>query len=339
MEHEKMLAYFLIGMIATFGITVAILKKLIPYLKGKKIGQKILDIGPRWQKNKEGTPTMGGLAFIIASVIVISFLIGFAVLKKDVSDASVLIICFAYALINGLIGIVDDYAKLFKKQNQGLSAGAKYFLQLVATAIFLLVLGVFNKFSTVLYIPYFNIEFDFGWTYYVICAILMTGIVNSVNLTDGIDGLASGVTFVVASFFAVVSFVLASCEGVIFSSVIIGAAVGFLFYNFYPARVFMGDTGSLFFGGAVVGLGFVLGNPLITVIVGIIYILEAVSDIIQVGCFKITKKIYGQGKRVFKMAPFHHHLELCGWSENRIVITFSLVTALFGVIAYFGMGI
>ncbi len=339
MEFEKMLAYFLIGSVTTFGITVAILKKLIPYLKGKKIGQIILDIGPRWQKNKEGTPTMGGLAFIIAGTLVFTFLIVFAALKSELNDAGVLILSFAFAIINGLIGVIDDYAKLFKKQNQGLSAGAKYLLQFIAAAGFIVLLGLIKDFSTVLYIPYIGIEFDFGWTYYPLCVILITGVVNSVNLTDGIDGLASGVTFVVAGFFAVVSFVLASCAGVIYSAVIIGAAVGFLFYNFYPARVFMGDTGSLFFGGAVVGLGFVVGNPLIVAVTGIIYIVEAVSVMLQVGYFKITKKIYGEGRRIFKMSPYHHHLELCGWSENRIVITFAVITALFSALAYFGMGI
>lgn len=336
MEFKDLIVYFIIGTTVTFGITVYILRRLIPYLKSKKLGQKILDIGPRWHKNKEGTPVMGGLAFIIATTIVFALLILFAGIKDSI-NVKMPILCFAYALLNGLIGIIDDYTKLFKKQNQGLSAGAKYLMQFFVAVAFVLAVAYLKDFDTRLYIPFVKKTIDFGFFYYIISIIVLTGVVNAVNLTDGLDGLASGVTFVVSSFFAVMGFAMQSCGEVVFSSLMIGAAIGFLFYNYYPARIFMGDTGSLFFGGAVMGMAYIIDMPLIILVVGIIYIMEALSVVIQVSVFKITKLLTGEGKRMFKMAPFHHHLEKCGNSELGIFYSFAVITVLFSVIAYFAV--
>ena len=186
--------------------------------------------------------------------------------------------------------------------------------------------------SETLYIPYVGVELDLGIFYYILSILLITGIINSVNLTDGIDGLASTVTLAVAAFFSVAAFSLSALPEAIVAAITLGCCLGFLVYNFYPARVFMGDTGSLFLGGLVIGMAYMISNPLIIVIVGIIYIIEALSVMIQVTYFKLT-----HGKRFFKMAPIHHHFEKCGWSELKIVGVFALVTVIAGAAAYFGL--
>ncbi|MBQ8741878.1 MAG: phospho-N-acetylmuramoyl-pentapeptide-transferase [Clostridia bacterium] len=327
-----MLVCFLISLVASFALTVLFSRVLIPKLKSLKVGQKILDIGPRWHKNKEGTPTMGGIAFIAANIIVFTILtVVLAVAKKDI-DFAKLIICFAFAISNAVIGIIDDRAKIFKKQNQGLTAPQKYLLQLVSAALFLFFMAINGSVSTALYIPFVGKTLELGWFYYVFSLVLITGIVNSVNLTDGLDGLASSVTFVVGGFFALAAFVCGVFELSLMSGLVIGAVLGFLVYNFYPARVFMGDTGSLYLGGAVVAMAYLLDNPAILFTVGIIYIIESFSVILQVGYFKIT-----HGKRLFKMAPIHHHFEKCGWSEIKVVFVFSIITLVFCAISWFGL--
>ncbi|MBE6564973.1 MAG: phospho-N-acetylmuramoyl-pentapeptide-transferase [Ruminococcaceae bacterium] len=320
-----MMTAFLVSMILTLALTAAIERFLIPKLKSIGMGQKILDIGPRWHKNKEGTPTMGGLGFMAAATVVfVPFLLLFWG-----EESLPLVLAFAYALVNGAIGFVDDYTKFVKKQNEGLTAGQKYLLQLLAAALYLGGLTALGRFQTALVLPFFGVEIEFGIAAYVIALLLLTGMVNSVNLTDGVDGLASSVTFVVSAFYAVAAFALGNGSLALLSGIGIGCCVGFLVYNFYPARVFMGDTGSLFLGGLVCGMAFLSGSPLMLLVIGIVYLIESASVILQVGCYKLTKK------RIFKMAPIHHHFEKCGWNEIRIVVVFSLVTFLFGVIAYF----
>lgn len=328
----ELLCYFVICAISVFALTVVGLRIAIPILKSKKMGQKILDIGPRWHKGKEGTPTMGGLVFIGATLAVFAVTSVVAVFVGSEYEWRKPVICLVFAALNGVIGIADDLTKFAKKQNRGLSAAQKYLLQLGLAGVFLFVMKISGYISTAVYIPFFDKSIELGWFYYVFALILITGIVNSVNLTDGIDGLCATVTFVVGSFFAVAAFRLGSLSEVIVSALIIGATLGFLIYNAYPAKVFMGDTGSLFLGGLVVAMAFVIDNPLILVLVGIIYVCESMSDILQVGYFKLT-----HGKRLFKMAPIHHHFERCGWSENKIVFVFSAVTAVFCLIAYFGL--
>ncbi len=332
MSKLEMVCYFAISAVAVFALTVVILRFLIPKLKSIKMGQKILDIGPRWHKSKEGTPTMGGISFISASLITLAGVLIFAWIADVPMEWEKLLICLGFAFVNGVIGFLDDFAKFFKKQNKGLSAGQKYLLQLLAAGGFLAGLKFTGGLTTVLTIPFAGWQWDLGWFYYVFMLILITGVVNSVNLTDGIDGLCSSVTFVAAAFFAVVAFYLSSLSTAITSALVIGGTLGFLVYNFHPAKIFMGDTGSLFLGGMVVALSVLIDQPLLLFLVGIVYICESFSDIIQVGYFKLT-----HGKRFFKMAPIHHHFEQCGWSENQIVFRFSLVTLIGAVLSFVGL--
>lgn len=325
---------FIVTVLFTFVLTAAILRFLIPVLATAKMGQKILDIGPRWHKSKEGTPTMGGIAFIVASVF--AFAVFFIAARNNIEAQEFLcaLNITVYAIVNAMIGFIDDMAKMRKKQNEGLTPLAKYTLQSIFAVLFLLSLHFTVGLNTTLYIPYFNVEYDLGFFYYVLAYFLLCGVVNSVNLTDGIDGLASSVVLTVGLFFAFCSFtVLESPTVSFFAAVLVGSSIGFLIYNIHPAKVFMGDTGSLFFGALVVGMSFLINNILLVLVYGFVFICEAASDVLQVAYFKLTG-----GKRLFKMAPLHHHFERCGWGEMKIVYTFGLVNAIFCVIAFFGLG-
>ena len=329
---ERMLIEFFALTLGVFFVTWLILRKLIPVLKSRKIGQKIYDIGPRWHKGKEGTPIMGGLGFIIATVIGIAVISGVYIYYGRAIELLGVWMTLALALLNGLIGFFDDYTKLIKKQNQGFLAWQKLLLQLLVSAAYLWAMSACGFIDTALEIPYFDIELELGIFYYFFAILFISGMVNSVNLTDGIDGLCSSVSAVVGAFFAVVAFIWLIPELAIFPATIIGGTIGFLMYNFYPAKIFMGDTGSLYLGGAVVGMAFLINEPLIIMVAGIIYLVEVASVILQVGYFKIT-----HGKRIFKMAPIHHHFEKCGWSEVKIVGVFTLITAIACVLAYLGL--
>ncbi|MBE6587924.1 MAG: phospho-N-acetylmuramoyl-pentapeptide-transferase [Ruminococcaceae bacterium] len=321
--------------ILAFVLTAVISHFLIPVLASRKMGQKILEIGPRWHKSKEGTPTMGGIAFLITTLILGIALCVYLIVSKGIAEAAPFIMTVALALASGLIGIIDDSAKLRKAQNEGLTAAQKFLLQLLIGGLYLLGMSFFGGLTTKLFIPYFGVTLDLGIFYYVVALLLIVGIMNAVNLTDGIDGLASSITAVVGIFFALAAFLAGGSVNVplsFTSAIMIGLCLGFLVYNFYPARVFMGDTGSLFLGGLAVGSAFLLNNPLIIVVCGFVYICETASVMLQVGYFKIT-----HGKRLFKMAPIHHHFEKCGWSEIKIVAVFSTVTAILCVAAWFGL--
>ncbi len=325
--------YYIITLLLSFVLTAAAARILIPKLKSLKMGQKILDIGPRWHKSKEGTPTMGGLSFIFASIPVVLIAGSYGFFTYDGNEtASMLLLTLAMAYLNGLIGFLDDYVKFVKKQNEGLRAGQKYFLQLIVAGGYLLSMELLGYLDTAIYIPYADIMVELGIVYYIIALVLLTGIVNSVNLTDGIDGLSSTVTFFVAAFFSVAGFIFGAWETVFLSAMTAGACLGFLVYNFYPARIFMGDTGSLFLGGLVVGMAFMINNPAIILVAGFIYIVESASVMIQVAYFKMTR-----GKRFFKMAPIHHHFEKCGWSELKIVGLSGAITVFMCVVAFFGL--
>ena len=312
---------FLISFISVFLVTVLLLKWLIPVLKSKKVGQKILEIGPRWHKSKEGTPTMGGVAFILAILIVMSGVSVYSFVKGKNERLIPLALTLGLAVINGLVGYIDDRCKLLKKENEGLKAYQKFTLQFIAAVLYLFAMNRTGYIDTSLHIPFTRFELELGWFYYVFAVFLITGMVNGVNLTDGIDGLASGVTFVVGGFFAVYSFFFEFEALSLVSASILGGTLGFLVYNFNPARIFMGDTGSLFLGGIVTGCAFMINDPLIIVLCGIVYIIEAASVMIQVGVYKLTRK------RVFRMAPIHHHYEKGGWSERKIFFVFCALTA------------
>ena len=322
-----MTVYYLLSLLLTLTSTAVILRFLIPYLKSRKMGQKILDIGPRWHKSKEGTPTMGGLSFLLALTVVCGVLLAVLAFSGERDNLPAVILTLLFALLNGLIGVIDDRTKFSKGKNEGLLSWQKYLLQLVVCILYLYGMHHFGYLSTDLYLPFLQVTLPLGPFFYPVAVLLITGVVNSVNLTDGIDGLAASETAVVAAFFSVTAFVCGSLSLGIVAGATVGACLGFLVYNFYPARVFMGDTGSLFLGALVVGMAFMSGRPMLIVIVGFMYLLEAISDILQVAFFKLT-----HGKRLFKMAPIHHHFEKCGWSEVKIVSVFTALTLLLSAI-------
>ena len=317
--------------VVSFLLSTVLTYLIIPILKGKKAGQKILEIGPRWHKSKEGTPTMGGIAFIMAMLLT---LLGMAIYYGFHGLQSLLIplaLTVALAVLNGMIGFVDDFCKLMKKQNQGLKPHQKSLLQVLTAILYLVALRMLGYADTTLHIPFTELHVELGLVWYVFAVFVIVGMVNSVNLTDGIDGLAGSVTLVVACFFGLVGMNVLYPSLTLLSGVLVGGILGFLVFNFHPARVFMGDTGSLFLGGAVTGAAFMLNEPIIILIVGGVYVLEAVSVILQVGSFKL------RNKRIFKMAPIHHHFEKSGWSEWTIVIVFSLVTVALCAVAALGL--
>ena len=323
--------------VSTFIISAAVGKKLIPFLHRLHYGQTILDDGPSWHKKKQGTPTMGGIMMIIAffavtlvcAVLYFCFGIGAdnvneAIFPRDkvhLFAGLIMALCFA------AIGFADDYIKVVKKRNLGLTAKQKLVLQFASAALYLGILAA-GGYTTQTIIPFVGYV-DLGFFYYIIAAVLIVGTVNAVNLNDGIDGLCGSVTFFAALGFMVIAAML-GYNGVTFeSAALAGACLGFLVWNFNPAKVFMGDTGSLFLGGALCALAFALQAPILLIPIGMCYYIEMFSIMLQVSYFKIT-----HGKRLFKMSPIHHHFELCGWSEKKIVLVFGLISAVLAVIAF-----
>ena len=309
-------------------ITLAIGPAVINYLRKMKFGQKILEIGPKWHMNKQNIPTMGGFMFIIgiaAAVIIGNIVMG----EISVSSLAVLGLAVAY----GAVGLVDDYAKIKKKENAGLTPKQKLVLQILVAGVFILVLFLGSSGLPQLWIPFTGISFSWPWPLYIVfAAFVIVGADNAVNLTDGIDGLASGVTLPVMVFFAVTAWMWGKTTLALLPAAMAGGLAGFLVYNFHPAKVFMGDTGSLFLGGMVCGLAFALDMPLVLILVGIIYIMETVSVIMQVTYFKLT-----HGKRIFSMTPIHHHFEMGGWSEEKIFTVFVGITVLMCILAFIGV--
>ena len=321
----------LVTVVSAFLITSVIGMWLIPFLRRLHFGQTILDIGPAWHKSKQGTPTMGGIMFIAG--ITIAILAGWLTLElseQGVADASAAGSFYLWggllmALVFGLIGFLDDYISVVKKQNLGLKAGQKSLAQLLVAVVYLAAQQIFAP-TTSFWLPFIG-DLDIGIFYYPLMLFIIVGTVNAVNLTDGIDGLDASVTMVAAMGFMVIASIAGFSQMNLLAAALAGGCLGFLVWNFHPAKVFMGDTGSLFLGGMVVALAFGLRRPLLLVFIGIVYVVETLSDIIQIGSVKLT------GKRVFKMAPIHHHFEMCGWSEVKIVAVFSAVTALGCLIA------
>ena len=316
------------GMIAAMVVALLIGKPIIQGLRRMKFGQKILEDGPTWHMNKQNTPTMGGLIFIIGMIVPI-----LVCLPAMIADGEYRpLLMLALSLVFAAIGFVDDYTKIKKKQNKGLTAKQKLLLQLAAAALFITVMRVMGYLEPQLIIPFVDITIELPWIVYLLFGIfVIVGADNAVNLTDGIDGLCGSVTAVVAVFFTAL-FTYMDSPARLFSAALLGGLMGFLYFNKYPAKVFMGDTGSLFLGGAVCAMAFACNLPLILIPVGIIYIIETLSDIIQIGYFKLT-----HGKRFFKMAPIHHHFEMCGWSEKKVVAVFSAVTILTCALSYIGI--
>ena len=311
---------FLISLV----VTVLCGRVLIPALRRLKAGQSIKRDGPVWHMSKEGTPTMGGLMFI-AGMLLAVIVTAIPQFRAGNWSAGAML---ALSLIYGAIGFFDDYMKVKHHHNEGLKAGQKFILQLAVAVAFVLLLRYLGFLSPNLYVPFAGVTIPLPEAVYVIfAAFVIVGTVNSVNLTDGVDGLVTGVTLPVAVCFFALAAVWKMESQAIFAAALTAGLIGFLIYNFHPAKVFMGDTGSLALGGFVAGMAYMMQMPLFILIVGIIYLCEIVSVMMQVTYFKAT-----HGKRIFKMTPIHHHFEKCGWSETRIVAVFTAVTAVASLI-------
>ena len=318
----------IIPLLISFAISVVLCPIVIPFLRKLKFGQYVREDGPQSHLKKEGTPTMGGLIILI-SVSVTSMMY-----MED--NPEILPVLFATAGF-GFIGFLDDYIKIVMKRSLGLRAWEKMSLQIVVTGVF-----AYYYLERMQYQPEILIPFTGGfiqgqyiqmpeWVYCIFLFCVMVGTVNGTNFTDGLDGLASSVTLLIAVFFSVAAIGIGSTVAAI-SAAVAGALMGFLLFNVYPASVFMGDTGSLALGGFVASVALVLKMPLFILIVGSVYLIEVLSVILQVGYFKITN-----GKRLFKMAPVHHHFEQCGWSETKVVTVFSVITALLCLVAFIAL--
>lgn len=315
--------------LVSFAISAISGRYLIPFLHKLKYGQTILDIGPSWHKKKQGTPTMGGLMFILGIVVatVVSVIVyatlhgGFGANEKFVFTGLFMALCY------GGIGFIDDYIKVVKKRNLGLTAIQKLVMQFTVVILYLLAMRWLGD-NTDIAVPFVGMV-DLGFFYYIIMALVIVGITNAVNLTDGIDGLDGSITFFVALFMMMIANVLGVFDSnVLFAAAVAGGCLGFLVWNFHPAKVFMGDTGSLFLGGIVCALAFTMDMQLILLLVGLMYLVEMFSVMLQVTYFKLS-----HGKRIFRMSPIHHHFEMGGWSEMKIVVVFSGVTAVCGIVA------
>lgn len=307
-------------------LTGAIGYFLLPVLRALKAGQSIREDGPIWHNYKAGTPMMGGLMFIVSSILC---LLGNLFTMEDFTVFYVLIL----ALCFGFIGFLDDFFKMKYKRNLGLTSIQKALLQMAVSALFLYLLFKQGTMTNHLYIPFANVTITIHPLLYIFFAMfVMVGCVNAVNITDGVDGLSSSVTLPVMVFFVVAAAMKGKLDLALLPASLIGGLIAYLFYNWHPAKVFMGDTGSLFLGGVVCAMAFALDMPLILILVGFVYMMETLSVILQVGYFKLT-----HGKRLFKMSPIHHHFEMCGWKEEKIVLRFAFVSAVMCFIAWLGI--
>lgn len=320
--------------VLSFAIAALLGFVIIPWLRKLNFGQTILDIGPAWHKSKQGTPVMGGLMFIIstvvsfAAVILTDYLLGGNLLVGEIMVAdSVKVKIFAGVLMAlgfGLIGFADDYIKVVKKRNLGLTIKQKSIAQVLVILAYLGAL--FMSGSTYMYIPFAG-NVDLKWFFWIFGMVVIYATVNAVNFTDGVDGLCSSVTVTAAAAFAVYAFLKGILGVSVLASALAGGCLGYLIWNKHPAKVMMGDMGSMFLGGMIVALAYAVDAPLIILFIGLIYVIEMLSDVIQIGYFKAT-----HGKRIFKMAPIHHHFEMCGWKENKVVAVFSVINIIGSVI-------
>ena len=336
---KQMLMNDLLGLVIAFAVTAALGPVFIPWLHKLRFGQEIREEGPKWHQKKSGTPTMGGIMFIAGiGAAIIAYIIILAA-KHNINGTSLkAALVFVIALGFGIIGFIDDYIKVVKKRNLGLTALQKFLMQLVLTAVYVSVLYFTGELKTEIYIPFVKNPVGLPvWLYIPFVMFVSVGVVNAVNLTDGLDGLAASVTVVDGIFFTLVSFVVFAASGIsYFAAALTGGLLAFLIYNKYPAKVFMGDTGSLFLGAAVALMAIGLKMEIFLILVGFVYFAETLSVIMQTSYFKYTKKKYGEGRRIFKMTPIHHHFEMCGWTEKKIVRVFTLVTLLLCLTAWFG---
>lgn len=336
----KFLSITMLSCVIAFALAAMMGKPVIKWLHDLKYGQEIREEGPAWHQKKSGTPTMGGIIFIIAAGIAIIINTIILMLKNNLDGTAMkAIILFVVSLGFGAIGFVDDFIKVVKKRNLGLTAIQKFLLQLAFAAAYVIIMHFMGMLSTDIVIPFVKYTITIPiWLYIPFVMFVVVGTVNAVNLTDGLDGLATSVTVVTALFFGLYAFFNFSQPetGVsVYASAVVGALLGFLIFNKYPAKVFMGDTGSLFLGGAISLMAVDLNMHLYLIIAGFVYFAETLSVILQTTYFKYTKKKYGEGRRIFKMSPIHHHFEMCGWKETKIVAVFTLVTLVLCAISFF----
>ncbi len=328
----------LVAFFISLGVTAISGAIIIPILRRIKAGQSIREVGPKWHMTKQGTPTMGGIIFILGITAAVVFT---GIEKLMDGDFSILFVP-AFAIVFGIIGFIDDFVKVVKKRNLGLTSLQKLILQLSASGAFVALLRYFGFVTPNVYIPFVGVTVPIEWLVYTILALLyVVGFVNAVNLTDGVDGLATGVTLPIAVFFVFLSlqwsgtgfeFGTEAPAGAVFAAALAGGLLGFLIYNFNPAKVFMGDTGSLYLGGAVCGLALMNDAPLLLIPLGAVYLIEIISVIIQVVYFKLSG-----GKRVFKMTPIHHHFEMSGWGEKKLFFVFMGITVVMCVVTWLGV--
>ncbi len=313
---------------------------LVPFLHKIKFGQPIKTVdGPKWHEKKQGTPTMGGFMFIISTVL--TSVAGYWIYRwktgVDTTDKAsfkpfyLMLAVVLFSVAFGVIGFIDDYTKVARKNNDGLTPWQKIAIQLVVSVGFLAAIHFFGDGATSIDLGFWRSP-SLGIFYYILMIPVIIYLTNAVNLTDGVDGLCGSVTFVAMLIFTVCCSILKQNEMTCFTMALAGGCLGFLLWNLNPAKCFMGDTGSMFLGAAVTGMGLILHKHLLLLLVALVYIIEALSVVIQVSYFKYTKKKYGEGRRIFKMTPIHHHFEMSGFSEYKIVITFSLFGIIFGVL-------
>ncbi len=316
-------------MVGSFLLSALLLKLFIPVLRKVKLGQKILEIGPSWHRCKEGTPVLGGLFFLLSTLVAFGV---WALLSGHRPDVRLLPVA-VLSLLSGLVGFVDDYIKLFKKRNKGLTANQKLLLQFFIAAAFLAVRAYCcgGETSVRMFGLFGQERVELSWFYYLLMLFVIVYVINCANLTDGIDGLAGSVATIQCVFFLCVGVFLGETEFNVLCASLAGGLLGFLVFNFHPAKIFMGDTGSLFLGGFVTAMVFAFDAELLLLPICFVWFCEGISDVLQVFWFRVT------GKRLFKMAPIHHHFELCGWSEVRVVFVFSFLSALFCALSYWIM--
>lgn len=317
----KGLVVYLIFFILSFGLTAVLCRVILPVLRKKHAGQYILEIGPSWHLSKAGTPTMGGLSFLLAVLFLSATAAVIWGIGADTRAAFSLLLIAFYALLCGGIGFLDDLAKLRHQKNAGLTAAQKYLLQLLASALFLTAAELLLHLGTAIRLPFSGRWLELSFYYYPLALLFLTGVMNACNLTDGIDGLLSSVILVISCFLFLLGMRAGGEVLSLVGTLLGGAALGFLLWNAHPAKIFMGDTGSLFFGGVLAAAGIVSGEALLFLIFCIMPVWETASVVLQVTFFRLT-----HGKRLFRMAPFHHHLEKCGMTEEAVVGLFSLIT-------------
>ena len=315
---------------ASFGLTALLGRIALPILRAKKAGQPINEYVKSHQV-KAGTPTMGGISFVPAFLISVLSVVAYLAISKEGGRIIPLALICLYALANAAIGFVDDYFKLLRRHNEGLTEKQKLVLQVTASAAFIAMMAITGNLTTSLHIPFTNINWELSWFAYPIYLVVMVGFVNATNITDGLDGLSSSICATVAAFMVVFSLLSGMGEVGFVGASLLGCVLGFLLYNHHPAKMFMGDTGSLFLGAVIMGAGVMAGELLLFVLAGFMFVIEMLSSFLQIFGYKLTKK------RIFKMAPLHHHFEKCGWKEVGIVVLFTTVSALFCILAWLGM--